>query len=245
MEQLYTAVYSTPIIDHHAHNLLYSTALHQYDLLAITSEASGPALEDATSTLAHIRAVKQLAEVLQCEAFWPVVQKVIEAAQRKPNDAWARRCFEGIETVLIDDGLDPTNVHPYNWHDRLTRSKCKRIVRIERVAEDLINRAITKCRKLAPEGRSAYAQWVVKNFEAIIGDTLNDPAVAGYKSVICYRTGLDIPNLTENAVEALEAISSILNDEALPTFKRLEDSLLNPYFVHVTAALIQASGKID
>lgn len=243
MDKLYSAVYSTPIIDHHAHNLLYASALHEHDLLSITSEASGVALQDATSTLAHIRAVKQLAEVLQCEASWPVVLKIIEGAQKKPNDAWARRCFEGIETVLIDDGLDPSNVHPYNWHDRLTRTKCKRIVRIERVAEDLINRAIAKCRKHPPEARGSYAQWVVENFEAIISDTLDDPEVAGFKSVICYRTGLDIQHLSENAVDALGAISSILNDEKLTTFNRLEDSILSPYFVHVTAALIQASAE--
>lgn len=118
MEALFEAVYRTPIIDHHAHNLLLLEELSAHEFLSITTEAAGPALAHTGSTLAHMRAVKQLAQVLNCKPTWKVVQKRIDDERNKPDDAWSRRCFEGIETVLVDDGLDGNIVHPYEWHDR-------------------------------------------------------------------------------------------------------------------------------
>src|SRR5438046_3658235 len=133
MESLIDSIQKTPIIDHHAHNLLLPSEITAHPFLSITSEAKEQALEYATSTLAHLRAVKQLAEVLGCEPTLEAVLDGVEKEMKKADYNWARRCFFGIETVLIDDGLDENTVHPYNWHDQLTESKSKRIVRVEKV----------------------------------------------------------------------------------------------------------------
>lgn len=180
MDKLYDAIQATPIIDHHAHNLLVSSAIDGHDLLSMTSEATGPALQHSKSTLAHIRAVKQLSSVLKCENSWSAVQSAIKFERAKPNDDWARRCFEGIETVLIDDGLDPANFHPYQWHDRLTRSKCKRIVRIERIAESLIDDALQSRRN---KSASHGVNDLINEFNSAINAALNDSEVAGFQSV--------------------------------------------------------------
>ena len=118
MDNLVQTIYKTPIIDHHAHNLLLPTELTQHPLLSITSEAAGPALDHAKSTLSHLRAVKQLANTLDCEPTWQAVEGRIAKERAKKDDAWAKRCFEGIETVLVDDGLDESTVFQYAWHDR-------------------------------------------------------------------------------------------------------------------------------
>ena len=146
MERLTEVINTTPIIDHHAHNLLTASDIGAHDMMSITSEAAESALRHTPHTLAHLRAVKGLAHVLVCEQTWDAVQLSIQAKRNEPDDAWARRCFHGIETVLVDDGLDPANVYPYEWHDRLTRSKCKRIVRIERVAENIITNLCSEFR---------------------------------------------------------------------------------------------------
>ena len=127
MDKLLEAIHQTPIIDHHAHNLLLPTELAQHPLLSITSEAAGPALEHAKSTLAHIRAVKQLAQTLGCEPTWEAVEARIEEERGKKHDVWAKRCFQGIETVLIDDGLDESTVFPYAWHDRKFTSTTRKL----------------------------------------------------------------------------------------------------------------------
>ena len=240
MERLARAAQTTPIIDHHAHNLLIPSATNVHDILSITSEAHGPALQDAKSTIAHLRAVKQLSTVLNCGSSWSEVLKATEQERQKPNDAWARRCFEGIETVLIDDGLDPSEVHPYQWHDRLTRSKCRRILRVEKVAEYLINQAISDYRKSASDVRKRFPERIAERFNAVISDALASDEIAGFKSVICYRTGLNIPTCVHNFEEAM---TSILSDDKIKSYTRLQNSILNPFFVHLTARLIDRSKK--
>ena len=241
MERLYDAIQTTPIIDHHAHNLLVSSAINSHDLLSMTSEATGPALQHSTSSLAHMRAVKQLASILDCENSWSAVQKAIELERTKPDDAWARRCFEGIETVLIDDGLDPSNVYPYQWHDRLTRSKCKRILRIERIAESLVNNALDERKKtplrVAGNGALASSTQLFEEFNFSIHAALDDPEIVGFKSVICYRTGLALPKVV-SASRAVQALAEILDSHSIDAFTRLEHEVLSPYFVHLTASAI-------
>lgn len=118
MASLKEAIQNIPIIDHHAHNLLLPNELSAHPSLSITTEAAGGALLHTKSSLAHIRAVKQLSDILSCEETWESVESRLEEERSKPDHAWARKCFEGIETALIDDGLDDEIVHPFAWHDR-------------------------------------------------------------------------------------------------------------------------------
>ena len=239
MDDLVEAIENTPIIDHHAHNLLIPSEIRAHDLLSITSEANGLALhQGAPSSLAHLRAVHQLAKLLRCDASWPAVQAAIEKKRQEPDDAWSRQCFHGIETALIDDGLDPSNVHPYDWHDRLTRSKCKRIVRIERVAETIMTNAFTEFSRISFDQHSAFAHHVFRRFVTAIEQALEDLEVAGFKSVICYRTGLAVPSFNADDKQVL---SSIFQSKDKAKLSRLEDDRLGPYFLHLTARLIQAA----
>src|SRR5271155_1474636 len=105
METLFNAIDRTPIIDHHAHNLLLPHEITGRQLTVITTEAGEGPLKDTPSSLSHMRAVKQLSEVLGCASNWTSVESAIAKKRKEPDEAWARRCFEGIETVLIDDGL--------------------------------------------------------------------------------------------------------------------------------------------
>ena len=105
MDDLIRAIRRTRIIDNHAHPLLVPTAQAQYQLLSITSEAEGATLNAVPSSLPHIRAVNQLSKILGCPATWHSTVAAIETERQKPDDAWARQCLEGIETILVDDGL--------------------------------------------------------------------------------------------------------------------------------------------
>ena len=192
MDDLIKAINTTPIIDNHAHPLLIPSAQTKYPLLAITTEAQGNAMRSTPSSLSHIRAVNQLSEVLGCEATWDAVVKAIDAERARPDDVWAKRCLEGIETILVDDGLDgKEEVFDNAWHDRLTRSKCKRIVRIEKVAEEIIDELLKRSSTTA----DALFTTLIGSFDVEIQKAIADPEVVGFKSVICYRTGLNIPPL--------------------------------------------------
>ena len=262
METLIDTTNRTPIIDHHAHNLLLPEEFSAHDMLSITTEATGPALAHTPSTLAHLRAVKQLAQYLNCQPTWETVQERIGEERSKPDHAWFRRCFEGIETVLIDDGLDGNIVHPYDWHDRkysrgrvlygesiliyqlgLTRSKCKRIVRLENVAEDIIRNTFLEEASRSPEYVSGtYVRVrVMEQFRTAVTNAVLDSEVVGFKSVICYRTGLAVPDrgTFENTDQLNDAWATLLQQCAHREYTRLDDPILTPFLLHTAAEIIQ------
>ena len=218
--------------------MLLASEIDRHDFLAITSEATGPALQFAKSTLSHLRALKQLSQILKCGPTWEAVKGALEMKRKEQDNAWARRCFHGIETVLIDDGLDSSSVYQYDWHDQLTRSKCKRIVRIEKVAENIITDQLEQYRGATPETRAKIQDQIIKRYTAAIEEAVSDPGVAGFKSVICYRVGLKIPVFDGNVVASPLSIEDL---ERLSC--RLEDERLNPYLVHLAAKVIERSGS--
>ena len=243
MDLLRNAIRTTPIIDHHAHNLLLLEEQNKHPLLSMTTEAEGPALQQTPSTLAHLRAVSQLAEALECMPDWETVKYMLKM-KRTPqmeSDAWAKRCFEGIETILIDDGLDQDIVHPYQWHDALTRSACKRIVRVEKVAETILL-ALLKDEHGSGPGFS-FPEIFMNGFKKAICEAISDPNVVGFKSVICYRTGLAVAKCPEmNSVIA--AINSMLyHVSRVEKMSKLKDEVLNPFLLHTAAKLIEESSS--
>jgi hypothetical protein len=224
------AIRSTPIIDHHAHNLLLPDELEAHPLLAITTESED--LKTTRSTLSHLRAVKQLSTILKCDPDWDAIQ-----ASTKRDAEWTKCCFQGIETVLIDDGLDSSTVHPWDWHHALTNSKCKRIVRIEKVAELILEELNSRQWRDIVQ---LYTEWV-RRFQDSIQQALKDPDVAGFKSVICYRTGLAVPERITLTPDVMTfSTNRLLSDDKFP---RLDDKHLSPYFLHLAAQLISDAAK--
>ncbi|KAI1490255.1 hypothetical protein F5X96DRAFT_559058 [Biscogniauxia mediterranea] len=244
-ERLNAAIDSTPIIDNHAHPLLKPENLSQQPLLAISTEASGAALEATRQSLSHIRAVKHLAQILGCEQTWAAVTRGIEQKRETPASyhAWTRRCLEGIETILVDDGLHKDGeAQPCSWHDQFTRSKCRRIVRIEVVAEAIIAR---HCNRISTStsttSSSTLLEDIVDEFEREIEAAIADPEVAGFKSIVCYRGGLDVPPRDAAALEgAGPALQAIVEEHrsGRQRFARLESPPLNHVLLHVTARLL-------
>ncbi|KAF4556118.1 Glutamine synthetase-like protein 2 [Elsinoe fawcettii] len=198
LQELRNVIETQPIIDNHAHNLLRSDKQDSYNLLSSVTEARDEALQDTPRSLAHLRAVKQLRELYGCDrsATWAdLLKKRAELLSADPDDL-TRKCLAGIHTILIDDGLDSSNIHSYRWHDQFTTGKNKRIVRIETVAADIM-------RVMYEEGTMPLSEmdqlelaavWPVflQAFENAIADEIKENDVAGFKSVICYRTGLDV-----------------------------------------------------
>jgi hypothetical protein len=81
-------------------------------------------METTGSSLTHLRACNQLAEVLRCAPSWNDVTKAIVEQNTKPENTWAKRCLQGIETLLLDDGLSISEeAVESTWHDQFVRSK--------------------------------------------------------------------------------------------------------------------------
>lgn len=242
IQELVRVIWTTPAIDNHAHPLLRHTHLGSRPLASIVTEASGDALRDTSKTLAHHRAVRQLAAALDCEepASWDAVVAAVERRRADSTEysRWVATCLAGVETVLIDDGLDGSDsVHSFSWHDSFVRSPCRRIVRIETVAADIID-GHSRAYQRSQQPDDVFDQ-MLEEFDTHIKQAIQDPDVVGFKSVICYRTGLAIPRVVDVA-EARDSFSDIIQHYGLHgKFTRLNHPGLNELFVHHTAVLIR------
>lgn len=233
------AIRKCPIIDNHAHSLLRPEALTKYPLISITTEAAGDAIHATSTSLAHIRGVKQLAHVLDCGPTWEAVVAAIEQRRIEDYEDWISECLDGIETILVDDGLDAAeDVQDYAWHNSFTRSGCKRVVRIEALAGRIIRDHAAALDHAGDVG-AAFDE-VLGAFDAAVRDAIADPEVVGFKSVICYRTGLDIPAVPDLALARAsleEMVSGKRGDAAAPA-ARVQHPGLNDLLVHRAAGLI-------
>lgn len=146
-----------PAIDNHAHPLLTASNRNRLPFEGLTSEAEGPALDDAVYTLAHSTARRDLARLygLPLHASWEEIKKHRSA---RPYDDLCRLCFEKakIQCVLIDDGITSLKgiAEEYRWHDRYTSSPTRRIVRVETVAEVCPRTSCNPRRANPPENMS-------------------------------------------------------------------------------------------
>ncbi|KAM0333396.1 hypothetical protein ACHAQA_002057 [Verticillium albo-atrum] len=237
-------IQNTPIIDNHAHPLLNLDAIGRYPLLSIITEAHGDAIHASLTSLAHLRAVKQLSGILKCEPTWEAVVNAVEQKRIEDYDAWVGECLAGIESVLVDDGLDgEDNTYPYTYFDEHTPSAAKRIVRIEQVAASIINAHCPEQvsgRKTSQDIAFAFDQ-VVEEFDLAILRATFDTEVVGFKSVICYRTGLAIPRKPDvtAARQAFEGIYKTHTQGTDKAFTRVDHEGLNEFFVHRLASVIR------
>lgn len=221
LEELKRVIRECPVIDNHAHNLLKLPQLKTHDLLSSTSEAEGEALQDHVQALPHIRAVRQLRALynLPPSADWnAILQRRQEVLANDPDDL-IRRCLAGTHTILIDDGLDGS-FEDYSWHDQFTTAPCKRILRIEAVAADILS-VLHKQNELpvgvaVADDEACSVGWVtfINAFEHSILAALDNTEVVGFKSVICYRSGLDVTSGSD--INVSEAGFRSFKDDFLP-----------------------------
>lgn len=204
IERLRDVVQRIPIIDNHGHNLLLRTEIDSHPFHLITTEAQGEALEDAFTSLSNLRACKLLKELYEDEGpdeewTW---ERLLEVRKEWVNSRWDelnRKCLEGTHAILMDDGLSlGDKVYPYQWHDSLTKAPTSRIVRIEREAE-LITQDLLATATAQDVQSEEFCNDIYHNFAEIfdraIREWSGDSLVVGLKSVICYRSGLDVnPN---------------------------------------------------
>ncbi|KKZ60429.1 glutamine synthetase [[Emmonsia] crescens] len=243
-------IYDHPIIDNHAHNILNADSASnyaKYPFEAITSEAQGESLTThAPKSLALIRAVHQLAELFGCTAELSAIKSAREKEIDSDYDGLVRKCLTGTHMLLIDDGLPEGDMESYSWHDKFTNAASKRIVRIETVAAHVFgellqagNRSRESLLTVEPETVRDFWTNFQYSFITAISDALDDPAVVGFKSVVCYRTGLDIGKCS--AEELFTSFETYFLSFVETGETRVENKPLNDHLV--TSVLEQISQR--
>lgn len=203
VDDLRAIIRTYPLIDNHAHNLLREEEAEgnaDYPFESITSEAQGHALQEHVhSTLAHIRGIRQLAELFDCPPSLADVKAARYEWAIRDYDGLIGRCLTGTHALLIDDGLSQDTVYPVRWHDKHAHT-VRRIARIEAVAAELLEQLAHAAGLLVPgvdtnwpvEKSELFLQRFNTMFRTQIKQLALDPLVRGFKSVVCYRSGLDV-----------------------------------------------------
>ncbi|OCL01927.1 developmental protein-like protein fluG [Glonium stellatum] len=249
-EQLKSVIKNCPIIDNHAHNLLLPTNLESYPFEAITSEAQGRALKDTFKSLSHLRAERQLKELYECpsDADWDsILQKRAEWLRKDPEKL-IQKCLDGTHCILMDDGLGgPDKVQAFNWHDRFTPAPTKRIVRIESVAEGLMEDILREAREEDLDDDKYLSDiWLsfTEDFEREIIGASQDVDVAGFKTIVCYRTGLDVePDYNEALLRVGTPFEHYVVRAVKKRKYRIERKAVNDYLVLKTLETLADSPR--
>jgi hypothetical protein len=159
-----------PLVDNHAHPSLRAPD----EPFARYFTEGSRAQPDA---LFFRHAVRELAGLLGCQADEAAV-----VAARGADARLMRRLVEDarIETVLIDDGYPREGGYTVQEMARLGGFKARRVLRLERLAEDLIAAGHRDLDGL----RTAFV--------AGLDQAASGPGLAALKSVIAYRSGLQV-----------------------------------------------------
>ncbi len=165
-----------PVVDGHCHPLLQDPlAVSPGAFLDLFSEGRPGTMRAHTSHTGYAqRAVRALAQRLGVE---PSVEGVLAARRRAGPDAGrAHLADASVATLLVDTGYPP-DAMPLSEMRELLGCKVHEVVRIETCAERLLAR------------RLPYGEFV-DAFRRTLSEAA--PGCVAFKSIIAYRSGLDV-----------------------------------------------------
>jgi len=143
-------------------------------------------VEQVHSSLAFRYAVKLLSEFLETEKE---IDSVVEARNNRSKDFpnYLKELFGnvGLKTLVIDNGFQPVTVDEFKSYAPVEVG-C--VFRLEPFVKQLL------------ETESDFASFIRKFDERLVSE-INEGCI-GFKTVIAYRTGLDINRVTENVARS-------------------------------------------
>jgi uncharacterized protein len=199
-----------PILDHHAHALFREEIWRKTPIEAYLTEAYNPIMLEryVPDNVFARRSIRELAGFYGCE---PTRAAVVEARAAWNYTDLARAMFAqtNIEQVLVDDGIWLEAMQSLKQNAAMIGLPCKRVLRLE-----------TELAALVPK----HDSWVglMRAFEEMLRELA--PTLVGLKSIIAYRTGLEIMRHDSTSLEraysslkysAQPGIAPRVNDKAL------------------------------
>lgn len=208
-----------PVVDNHTHPYLFETDPERYSpldsFLGIRGddERSPEALAHRDAMLYQRWATRELAAFLGCE---PTPAAVAEARHAVTDEAgFVRRIFAdgGVEALLIDTGYPQPPVDMARFRERVPTT----ILTVYRIEPPI---------KALLDERVGYDEFV-RRFDAGIVSAITEQGYVAVKSIIAYRTGLDIDPEHEAEAAGRRGLEQALAEPGRMTAsKTLRDHLL-------------------
>ncbi|QGA21122.1 hypothetical protein EYB26_008832 [Talaromyces marneffei] len=249
LHELSSLIQTHPVIDNHAHNLLAAENVldyEKYPLESITSEAAGEALKQAPYTLSHRLAIKQLATLFDCEPTWEAIKATRHKRVTSDYQQLVQQCLDGTYSLLLDDLLTEHDIEDYKWHNQFidSPSGTRRIVRIEAVASQILHEVWGPAAVLLEYSKgSGGIHRFIREFCERISQSCSDPIVAGFKSVICYRSGLNVKIDDDKSHSELDDMlyNIVMNEPSL----RIAEKRMNDFILRMALATIRDTAFQD
>ncbi len=205
-----------PIIDHHAHALIKTQPQTTADLQAFFTESPDPAIKAryVPDTLLWMWGIRELAAYFQCEV---TPGAVLAARNAIPLADLANRMWEDQNSValFIDYGFGAAINDSVAEMRATIKQPIARLLRLETFAQDLILSSAT------------FRQFEDAYIAGVEAARANDHI--GLKSIIAYRTGLDIQWISRT--EAMRAFGPVKDRADADGKLRLADKALCDYLV--------------
>ncbi len=201
-----------PIIDNHCHPLLETEADIQDRFSSFFTEGRNNLF--VKDGMLYLHAIKDLASLFECDA---TADAILESRSRSSRIDYIKTLFRdaNIDTLLVDMGYPPGALS-IDQLRKLIPCKIKKIIRIENIIENILK----KCNTFE-QLEAEYLQ--ILHSEAQKND------VAAFKSIIAYRSGLEIKDFSgEDAAKEFQYINSNKSHKI-----RLESKPLLDYFIRL------------
>jgi hypothetical protein len=157
--------------------------------------------------------VRQLATFFNCE---PVLERIVVERNRAARDYenYLRRLFDdcGLTTLVLDFGYPRPPIDPAQFSQEVP-AEVVPIYRIEPLIVELLEEDI------------GWAEFR-RRFDDTLADAVQHTGYRGLKSIVAYRTGLDISPLSRTPDQGLQALDAIRRGIGGQAMKKLRDHLL-------------------
>jgi hypothetical protein len=221
-----------PVVDMHAHPFLNPGSLTADEFADLTAFGGGSpeymeqsGIEVDASVTAELQRVKRETlyfkrMILDLAAFFdvePTVDSVIAARNQAVEADYSRYVRDlyadaGITSIVFDFGIPLPMLDIGEVRNEMPIEVVP-IFRIEPLIADLLKQEI---------GWSEFA----RVYEDSISEALSNGGYRGIKSIIAYRTGLDVSPLSRAADQGLQALDAIRRGLGGGSMKKLRDHLL-------------------
>ena len=178
-----------PIVDHHSHPLRRLPPGTSEEWLSYFTESADPELiqKHVPHTLFFQYAVRALGVLLNCEAN---AVAILNARDKLGQAGWAKLLIQdaNIKTMLMDYGFRGKESYSHMEMKDLLPCRIEPILRLETLAQELIVKQDT------------FSQFLEAYVAEVEKATSN--GYVALKSIIAYRTGLDIHKWSQDEVDS-------------------------------------------
>ena len=216
--------YNIPAIDTHAHS--FTSETQKLNVENLPKQMYFASEKDPELQILYMHFIKEMGKYLRCN---PNPKEIVKIRNSRSTDykKYIRELYADarLEGIIIDDGYSEVAVShalakfDLNAFSDLTQITTRRKTRLEPLLKETID-------------RSSTFEEFESNFHEEVEDRVKNQGVMAIKSIIAYRTGLEIENPTSS--EAKTDFNTCKENDAWTREHHFDIKRLRDYAIHMS-----------